>query len=166
MKTFILSIVFSVYASMAFANREIIMTYIDWLVANSEFEYNGEELPLIGKMSFDEIQKLAYGEEAVERAANGEYELDVIIALYNHNIDTIIVNEDFDIENFEHHHILVHELVHYLQDINGITDACVQNLEPIAYELQDKWQKEVDHPGPEVNFLFVAMLRGYCSNPH
>jgi transcriptional regulatory protein LevR len=49
-----------------------------------------------------------------------------------------------------------------LQDINGIKEECVQNYEPIAYELQDKWQKEVNHPGPAVNFLFVALVNAHC----
>lgn len=166
MKLFLLSIIFSALASIASANDKIMLEYIEWIVANSDFEYNGEELPLIVKVPSKEIQVIAYGEDTIERAKNGEFTLDIIIALYNHQIDTIIVNEEFDIEKFEHHHILVHELVHYLQDINGITDKCVQNLEPIAYELQDKWQKEVNHPGPAVNQLYVVLIRGYCSNPH
>lgn len=163
MKIVIMSIIFSVCAAIAHANDDIMLGYIDWIVSNSDFEYTGEELPIIATITSDEMQILAYGKDTVERAANGEFVLDIIIALYHDEIDTIIVNEDFDIEKFEHHHILVHELVHYLQDINGITDNCIQNLEPIAYELQDKWQTEVNHPGPKVNWLFVAFVNAHCN---
>jgi hypothetical protein len=163
MKQCLLSVVFMLWATVVYANDEILLEYIDWIVANSDFEYNGEELPLIAKVPSEEIQVIAYGEDTIERAKNGEFTLDIIVALYNHHIDTIVVNEEFDIEKFEYHHILVHELVHYLQDINGVVDECVQNMEPLAYELQDKWQKEVDHPGQRVNWLFVYFVNAHCN---
>jgi hypothetical protein len=163
MKRCFLSIIFALWATASYANDEILLGYIDWIVTNSDLEYNGEELPLIAQVPSEEIQILVYGEDTIRRAENGEFALDIIIAFYNHHIDTIIVNEEFDIEKFEYHHILVHELVHYLQDINDIIDDCVQNMEPLAYELQDKWQKEVDHPGPNVNWLFVYFVNSHCN---
>lgn len=160
MKT-LLTILLICFASVANANQTL-LGYVNWLTQNSNFEYEGQPLPSIKVISKNAIQVLAYTQETIDSLKAKGQEPTPIVALYDDTTDTIIVNEDFDIMNFEYHHILVHELVHYLQDINGITDDCIQNLESIAYELQEKWMDEVDHPADRPNALFVALIAAHC----
>jgi hypothetical protein len=159
MKKYILFFFFSIYATIASAN-DTILGYIEWIVQNSDFEYNNEPLPTIEVKSYNEIQLIGYGEEAIAESIEKNYELTPLIALYKDRI--IIVNENFDLNDFRYHHILVHELVHYLQEINNINDDCIQNLEPIAYELQTQWMIEVNHPEPLPDRLFIAFLSLHC----
>jgi len=72
--------------------------------------------------------------------------------------------EGMDIAAEKTAYIVVHELIHFLQNINGITAQtdCIPSLEEPAYRLQAEWQRENDHPGPYPNFLFVKLLDLGC----
>ena len=39
--------------------------------------------------------------------------------------------------------VLVHEMVHYLQDVNGIEFSCVNEMERDAWPIQKKYLKEM-----------------------
>lgn len=152
-------------ASVASANP-IFEEYIGWIVANSDFEYNGEPLPRVERTSKEMLLIMLYGDTAVAQAEfNGTY-LPPVEAIYDNETDTIFLPYETDLDDFANHHIIVHELVHYLQDINGITDECVGRLETPAYKLHEKWQDEVNHPAERPNGLFVIMLELACTNPH
>lgn len=152
-------------ASVANANP-IFEEYIDWIVANSDFEYNGESLPTVERASREMLMIMLYGEEVVAQAEKNNNHLPEAEAIYDDETDTIFLPHETDLEDFANHYIIVHELVHYLQDINGITDECLGRLEIPAYKLHAKWQDEVDHPAPRPNALFVAMLELSCNNRH
>lgn len=152
-------------ASVANANP-IFEQYIDWIVANSDLEYNGETLPTVERISKEFLQILLYGESVVADAEYHNRTLPDVLAIYDDEDKTIIIPHETDLDDFANHHIIVHELVHYLQDINGITDECIGRLEGPAYDLHAQWQDEVDHPAERPNRLFVAMLVMMCDNPH
>lgn len=152
-------------ANTASANP-IFEEYIDWIVANSEFEYNGEPLPTIERTNKAMLLIMLYGEQRVAQAEYNNTYLPEVEAIYDDETNTIFLPHETELEDFANHHIIVHELVHYLQDINGITDECVGRLEAPAYKLHTQWQDEVDHPAERPNGLFVMMLELACDNPH
>ena len=169
MKTILVLLLF-VFASPLYANP-VFEKYVTWIVNNSEFKYNGEALPTIKKIPKDWLEIYAYGEQKVADAERKGKDLANIHALYDEKSNEIILPEDFDLDDFSKHHILVHELVHYLQDINGDYDTeqakhCIQSLEPIAYELHTKWMDEVNHPANRPNALFVALITMPCRDHH
>ena len=61
--------------------------------------------------------------------------------LYLPDSDTIYLRRELDLDNPDHQAILVHELVHYVQDQLG-GDGGVDELEAQAYGLQRRWRAE------------------------
>ena len=165
MKIFLIAFLI-MFASPLYANP-VFEKYINWLVTNSDFEYNGEELPTIKRIPREWMQVYAYGPETVAESEKSGTTLPEILALYDDINNQFILPEDLDINDYKNHHIIVHELVHYLQKINGDyntpeAEECTTSLEPIAYELQLKWMDDVDHPGQRPNELFLFMLSLAC----
>lgn len=130
--------------------------YIDWLTANSDFEYNGEPLPTVEYRSQAMLQLMAYGDQRVAQAEYEGRELNIIEGVYD---DYVMYLPD-DVETPEY--VIVHELVHYLQDINDVTDDCIPANEPIAYLLHHKWAEENGYVLPQGNLLFGMMLGMAC----
>lgn len=161
---FLIAIASPLYANPVFEG------YIKWIVANSDFEYNGEELPSIKRIPREWIEVYAYGAETVAESEKRGTSLPEILALYDDEKNVMILPEDLDLDNVASHHIIVHELVHFLQNINGHYDTkeakdCPTSLEPIAYELHEKWMDDVNHPGDRPDKLFLFMLSLACE-PH
>lgn len=155
--------VLTLFATFALADAEpVLEQYIDWIVENSRFEYNGEPLPEIEYVNQAMLQILMYGEQEVAQAELQGYNLPDVIALYDHVEDTIILSAGTDINDVNNHYMLVHELIHYMQDINGVTDPCPRMLEREAYELTDLWQDEVGDSNPRSDPLFLLMIEMSC----
>ena len=152
------------YGAVAYINKpHPFDKHIEWLVENSEFEYNGETYPSIDYYRSEELQVIAYGKEKIENTDSRS--LPKIKALYDHRDNALMFTKGMDISDFETAYIVVHELVHFLQNTNGITEntECIQSLEEPAYKLQAEWQRQHAHPGPYPNFLFVRLLSLSCS---
>jgi hypothetical protein len=167
---YLLAVIMIALASPLYANP-VFEKYVQWIVENSRFEYNGEALPTVKRIPKDWMQIYAYGDQAVAEAERKGQELPKIHALYDETTDEIILPKDFDLNNFERHHIIVHELVHYLQDINGDFESqqakdCIQSLEPEAYKLHGEWMDQVNHPAERPNDLFILMMEMSCRDHH
>lgn len=170
MKQILAALVLLLLTTEAQANQ-LFERYIQWIVNNSELEYNGEPLPGVQTVPQDQLKIIAYGEAVVEDAQARGAELTNVIAMYNHNEDVMIVPDSMDLNDWNNHHIIVHELVHYLQDINGYYElpkyvACQTGLEELAYDLHVQWMDEVGHPGERPNALFIHMLLANCHGVH
>lgn len=163
MKALLLCICALVVSTPASAN-DTWLGYIDWLVDNSEYEYNGEPLPTVEYHSPAMLQILIYGEEHVAQAELNGWNIPDVWGAYNDGVMYLPEGADY-----EHPHTIVtvvHELYHFLQDINGVTAHCSGLLEREAYKLH--WQYAVEHEldVEEPNWLFVAMLEMSCYEPH
>ena len=62
-----------------------------------------------------------------------------VVALYDGRIDTIYLSEGWDRRDPVDISVLVHELVHHLQQKAGLQYACPQAREALAYEAQARW---------------------------
>lgn len=154
-------------------SSELIQKYLNWIVENSDFEYNGEPLPVIGFKDKDILKIYAYGSETVAKSERENTKLRNILALYIHDNDTILISNDINLNKFENHYIIVHELVHYLQDINGYyeTVECQPLLEKDAYILQEKWMREFYNDEKYIedklpSGLYIFMLDLSCKEHH
>lgn len=166
----ILTILLFLATTTAQANP-VFENYIQWIVENSELEYNGEPLPSVVVVSNGYLKILAYGEITVAQSELNGTVLPDIVALYDHENNNIVVPDTLDLYDWNNHHVIVHELVHYLQDINGYYELpeyveCRVKLENLAYELHVAWMDEVDHPGERPNQLFLFMLLNSCRDTH
>lgn len=167
----ILSAIFLLFFTATAQANPVFETYIQWIVDHSELEYNGEPLPTIRVVTEQQIVIMAYGEETVTTANNRGRSLPGIVALYDHEFNQLIVPDTLDLADWNNHHVIVHELVHYLQDINGYYQlpefvVCRVGLEELAYNLHVQWMDEVDHPAQRPDGLFLALLLSSCSGIH
>ncbi len=131
---------------------ELIVVLMLWI--HNITGYSIPEPPVIKYMSSYDIKAYSFGcnldiipEENIEVCESSEFwDLDKIgpIALYDHELKTIILNNDFDINTVHDKSVLFHELVHHMQYENGKRSEveCIGILEKEAYELQDQWLQE------------------------
>lgn len=158
--------ILAISASSALAtSKEVMLDMIDYIEENSDYEYNQEKLPFIQIREPKEIYEGLMGEPYPEE------ELTVFPAGYfDHNMNTIYVSSrpgPYMVEEGFIEVVIFHELVHYMQLINGAyeTAECKNALEKDAYLLQADY---VDYRGfPEENKpdMFFAMIVSMC-NPH
>lgn len=148
-------------------HAKLALELINWIVANSEFKYNGEALPNIKRVSAEEMQILFYGAETyAEYAELKNTTLLVVEATYIHDSNTIYFYEEADITDMnDSMHVLLHELVHYLQDLDGQFEGieCFGNLEGIAYRLQKEWILETGSISP-IPDGFTVLMAQTCSD--
>ena len=55
---------------------------------------------------------------------------------------SIYLEDSWNIESVEDQSILLHELVHYMQEMNYLTYECEGDMERLAYYIQEKWLQE------------------------
>jgi hypothetical protein len=62
-----------------------------------------------------------------------------VVALYNDQTKTIYLSDKWTGSTAAELSVLVHEMVHHLQNQAGTTYECPAERERLAYEAQDKW---------------------------
>lgn len=147
-KTSILAILFFLAGCSTFDNQkhfqqidhETAVNYVHSVSNLSGLDYRKEAAPKI--YIIDDTF-------AFKKAICGRYitecGLDVPLALYVRTTQTIYVDSS-KVSDFPLDAILVHELVHYLQDINHYKASCMA-VESQAYEVQFKYMKVIPrHP--------------------
>lgn len=137
--------------------EQTMLRHIDWIVANSDFEYNGEPLPAVRAVAQETLDNLAGG------GSGGD-----IVAVYDHHVNTIYFPEGVDPLSWGSAPVLVHELAHYLQWVRGTLrgDVCVGEFEQAAYWVEDEWMDAHGHPGERSDPFFVIVLAASCRDPH
>jgi hypothetical protein len=137
---------------------------IEFIIQNSSLEYAGEDLPEVTVVSDEELQRLFRSSETHVSAKRDDRSLDLVSALYDRFENRIFLADVNAISGPG----LFHELVHYLQDINGEEDMFTDHsvcLEAEAYDLQANWQTDqgidlASKPG----YGFVMTLYGVCND--
>lgn len=88
-----------------------------------------------------------------------------VFAVYSNG--TIYLTEDWTGDTLGEQSILVHEIVHYLQDVNDLPSACPAEREKDAYTIQNKWLREHGFSLQEVFGLSLpeTKLRSLCYLP-
>jgi hypothetical protein len=114
-----------------------LMEYIDWIVANSTLVYEGQDLPEVEYVPQSHLMVLYYGPEQVAQSELNGTKLGEVWAVYENDPKRILIAEGFDDKP-----LLLHELVHFLQDVSGVSDACVYNDEILAHQLHHQWMQE------------------------
>lgn len=141
--------------------ERIMLEHIDWLVNNSsEYEYNGEPLPAVVYGTQEQLTAYFYGLDVY--LEQGE-DLIPVEGLFEHGgAGTIFLLEGFDWNRIEDLDTLVHELVHYLQYINGITFSCSIGAELDAYGQQTEWMIENPSDDIQPSYLMAVAIMQVC----
>lgn len=142
------------------AQAASLQDHVDWIVAHSDYEHDGQPLPEVRAYPQEVLQFERYGQEMMDLVARSKNTIRPSIwAIYDHNVDAILVSDDLDQDDPQFQAILVHELVHYLQDVNGTMNLdCLARNERPAYKIQKAW---ADAHGVEtdVSGMFDAVTR-------
>jgi len=148
--------------------QEIVLKHVEWISSETFLDYNGEELPNIKKISREEMAIRFYG---IDPDPKNQTKKDLqkinnsnIAALYHAGKNTMYFDTNFSVRDWDTRHILVHELVHFMQKVNGFYNSkyCKGTLEALAYGIQGKWQREKNHPGQIPSSALLKGLADTC----
>jgi len=105
--------------------QELTMVIMTWLVASAGLPA-AEQLPRVELVSMATMSTIR------------QDRLDVHASC--HDLDrTIYLGDGWSATSPADVSVLVHELVHHLQNVAGLTYPCAQARERVAYEAQDRW---------------------------
>ena len=115
--------------------KEILTALIIWLGANTPFNTN-HDVPNVLFLTQDQMEKLFYKE--------GNKIPSTLHGLYDKDSDTIILPDTWDRRKPWDMGVLLHEMVHYLQDQNNMQFQCTAEMEKDAWPIQ-KFYLEKQH---------------------
>jgi hypothetical protein len=119
-----------------------------WVSANFELPYAAER-PRLERVSRLRLQQLRYKAflPLQSQAIGGEHSTPLpqyrreVVAIYDDATRTVYLPEGWTGETFAEQSLLVHEMVHHLQNLAGMKFACAGEREKPAYLAQDRWLK-------------------------
>ena len=114
---------------------EILTALMIWLGANTTLDTN-HDIPKVLFLPQAQMEKLYYPEEQ-ENLPNNK-----LHGLYDTESDTIILLDTWDRRKPWDMAVLLHEMVHYLQDMNNLKFECTAEMERDAWPIQKQYLKE------------------------
>lgn len=111
-----------------------------WLSANFALPMQ-DALPRVEMAPGEKIASLHYGPvlgaaRSMLRAEGGSGD---VVAVYEDASRTIYLREGWRGATPAELSVLVHEMVHHMQNMSGAKYACTQEREKLAYTAQDRW---------------------------
>ena len=133
---------------------------IGFIENHTELEYDGSELPSIHIVLEKQVCNDVY--VPPRDVCN-------IAGYYDHDTNSIFITNnpiEYMVADSYHEVVLVHELVHFLQYINGIyeTIECKQALEQDAFMIQEKYVEENNIDPQNAPDPLFAMISSMCPN--
>jgi hypothetical protein len=95
----------------------------------------------LARMRYGVLLSDAGGKGADDHAAQTTNQREVV-ALYNNTTKTIYLADNWSGADAKEISVLVHEMVHHLQNIGKVQYACPEAREKPAYLVQDKWLQQ------------------------
>jgi hypothetical protein len=138
------TLVFAVTSDSATPTPALLTEISTWLVANFDLPAI-DQLPKIAFVSPAQIAAFHYGNSvtgqqqgtlAHDQTISGRSD---ILAVYDHTTQTIYLPNGWQGANPSEMSVLVHEMVHHLQNRAQLKHACPQEREKLAYRAQDRW---------------------------
>ena len=133
--------------------KEILIALMIWIGANTDYNTN-VPLPSIEFKTQVEMENLYYGDRS-------EKEGD-LYGFYNLKKNIIILPDTWDSTKPFDLGLLVHEIIHYLQDINDVQFGCTAEMELDAWPLQKQYLANVHSYHWEYDGLWHLMI-SQCS---
>lgn len=114
--------------------KEILVAIMLWLSSNTYFNTN-HELPKVIFLPQEQLNEMYYEEQ--EHGSNSLH------GLYEKETDTIYLPDTWDRRKAWDQGVLLHEVMHYLQDVNGMYFNCVAEMEKDVWPIQQHYLKQV-----------------------
>lgn len=118
------------------------------------------ELPLIVYLTDEQLQINYHGDAYFRWKDNPTVRLMEVMGTYDTQTQIMYLSSEVDYTDPHNEVIVLHELVHHLQAINGEDPPCIASLEPPAYKAQSLWAKATGYgivPDP-----FMVMMLSEC----
>ena len=113
--------------------KEIIMAMMIWIGANTNYNVDVLE-PKILFVTQDQLEQAYYGGE--------KYEGVTLHGFYDTKLNLIILPDTWDRTDPWNISVLLHETIHYLQDVNQMKYPCIEEMEKDTWPLQKQYLKE------------------------
>ena len=114
--------------------KELLITLMLWIGANTNYNVN-VPLPEIIRMDKAPLE-YQYFQGDIPRDSD-------IHGFYNLKDKKIYIRGEYPLEHPWSQGLILHEVMHYLQDMNNIKFECVAEMEKDVWPLQKKYLKEV-----------------------
>ena len=128
--------------------KELITSLLIWLGANSDFNVN-MDVPVVMFLPQERMEQIYYKEQE----KHGD-----LHAFYDTDHDTIVLPDTWDRREPWDLSVLLHEIIHYVQDQNDIKFSCVQEMEGPTYPLQKQYLKQVHDFDWDYDLLWHHMV--------
>ena len=129
--------------------KEILTALMIWLGANTPFNTN-HDIPSILFVTQAQMEEMFYkGTNKMPNTLHG---------LYDKESDTIILSDQWDRRKAWDMGVLLHEMVHYLQDQNNMKFRCPAEMEKDAWPIQQKYLKEKHNHVWDYDGLWYAVI--------
>ena len=122
-----------------------------WIGSETDYNTNIPH-PKVLMVSESTLTKMYYGNKEAQ---------DEIHALYNTESDTIDIRDTFNLYNVFDKGVLMHEIMHYVHDINGAVGTkfdCMAQSEAEIYPLQKKYLLEVHGVKWEYDPMYLKVI--------
>tara|TARA_A100001011_G_scaffold357940_1_gene403251 strand:+ start:167 stop:586 length:420 start_codon:yes stop_codon:yes gene_type:complete len=136
--------------------KEILTALMIWFGANTPLQVN-HELPSVVFLPQETMEQMFYGDN--------EYEPDSLHGMYNQDTDTIYLPDDWDRKSPWDMSVLVHEMVHYLQDMNNMKFNCSNEMEKMAWPIQQFYLKKAHNYEWDYDKLWFLVVSN-CGDPY
>ena len=113
--------------------KEIIMALMIWIGANTNYNVD-VPVPKLWFLTQEQLEQAYYGDK--------EYEGTILYGFYNIKLNLIAIPDTWDRTDPWDQSVLLHEMIHYLQDVNQIEYPCIEEMEKDTWPLQKQYLKE------------------------
>ena len=129
--------------------KEILTALMIWLGANTSFDTN-HDIPNVLFLSQTQMEQMFYkGNDKMPNTLHG---------LYDQESDTIILPDTWDRRKAWDLGVLLHEMVHYLQDQNNMDFNCTAEMERESWPIQQRYLKEQHDYAWDYDGLWYAVI--------
>lgn len=151
--------------------QALLIAIVTWLSANYGLPSN-YDLPTIqfaepmeiafvryGAFSPEQRSKVAAAQSALPAEARGS-----VVSVYRDNDRTIMLPQGWRGVTPAEQSIVVHEMVHHLQNVGQLHFICPQEREAMAYQAQEKWLQQFGKSLASEFKLdaFTVMVNSHC----
>ena len=150
------------------APKDLLDEIVAWLGSNFDLPAAAEH-PAIAFVSQPRLATLRAEDRAFSRGVTQDVAGDEpsprgVVALYDNKLKTIFLSQDWTAKSLANQSILVHEMVHHLQNLAGLKFECPMAREKVAYLAQDKWLRRLG-TSLEAEFdldMFTVLISSAC----
>ena len=129
--------------------KEIIMALMIWLGANTNYNVDVPE-PTVLFVTQEQLERAYYRGESHEGVT--------LHGIYDTKLNLIMLSDAWDRTKPWDLSVLLHEVIHYVQDVNEIEYTCIAEMEKDSWPLQQQYLKEQHNIDWEYDKLWHLLI--------